>query len=223
MANSVFIFPGSYTVGSITVTGEVLAADGSASAPSYSFSGDSNTGWYRAGDATTGAVLRGAVNGSLVFTLDATGGLYLPLNTAGLTLGASSDVTLARLSAGTLTVGGNQAYGLAAKAWIRTAPTVTSAGDSPTVVASNGTAAFTVNVGTGGTATTIVIALPAATTGWIAKAENLTAAAANRANQTVKMLSSTTTSVTVQNQTVSTGAALAFTASDIVAFQCTAY
>jgi hypothetical protein len=127
------------------------------------------------------------------------------------------------LAADVVTVGAGDAYGLAAKAWIRTAPTVTSAGTSPSVVASNGTAAFTVNVGTGGTATTIVMAMPAATTGWACVPQNLTASAANRANQQVVQQSSTTTAVTVQNQTISTGAALAFTASDIVRFLCTAY
>ena len=104
-----------------------------------------------------------------------------------------------------------------------TAPTVTSAGTSPAVAGSNGTLTFRVNVGTGGTATTIVMAMPAATTGWNCDAENLTGNAANRANQQVVQQSSTTTAVTVQNQTISTGAALAFTASDIVRFLCIAY
>lgn len=104
-----------------------------------------------------------------------------------------------------------------------TAPTVTSAGTSPSVTASNGTVAFRINVGTGGTATTIVLALPAATTGWNCLPENITGNAANRANQHVVQQASTTTSATLQNQTISTGAALAFTASDIVAGTCFAF
>lgn len=104
-----------------------------------------------------------------------------------------------------------------------TAPTVTSAGTTPSVTASNGTAAFRVNVGTGGTATTIVLAMPAAVTGWNCSTENLTSNAANRAGQRVLQQSSTTTAVTAQNQTISTGAALAFAASDIVAFICLAF
>ena len=108
-------------------------------------------------------------------------------------------------------------------AFSSTAPTVTSAGTSPSITASNGTAAFEVNVGTGGTATTIVLAMPTATTGWNCHATNVTATAANRADQAVRQTASTTTSVTLQNQTVSTGAALAFTASDLVRCQCTAY
>jgi hypothetical protein len=66
-------------------------------------------------------------------------------------------------------------------------------------------------------ATTIVLAMPAATTGWNAYAENITGTAANRADSRVVVQSSTTNSLTLQYQTISTGAALAFTASDIVA------
>jgi hypothetical protein len=101
-----------------------------------------------------------------------------------------------------------------------TAPTVTSAGTSPSVTASNGTATFRVNVGTGGTATTIVMAMPTATTGWNCYVNNLTGAAANRAAGVMVEQSSTVSSVTVQYQTVATGTALAFTASDIVGFIC---
>lgn len=98
-----------------------------------------------------------------------------------------------------------------------TPPTVTSAGSSPSISASNGSSTFRVNVGTGGVATTIVLAMPAATTGWNAYAENITGTAANRADSRVVVQSSTTNSLTLQYQTISTGAALAFTASDIVA------
>lgn len=105
-----------------------------------------------------------------------------------------------------------------------TAPTVTSAGTSPSVTASNGTATFRVNVGTGGTATTIVLAMPTAATGWNCSGSNITAAAANR-NPTGVLLqqSSTTTAATLQYQTVATGVALAFVASDIVKISCLAY
>lgn len=104
-----------------------------------------------------------------------------------------------------------------------TAPTVTSAGTSPSVTAGNGTATFRVNVGTGGTATTVVLALPAASAGWNCLWENLTANAANRIGQRMVPQSSTTTSATGQNQTIATGAALAFTASDIVQATCFAF
>ena len=105
-----------------------------------------------------------------------------------------------------------------------TAPTVTSAGTSPTVPNANGSMTFRVNVGTGGTATTIVLAMPAATAGWNCNGSNITAAAANR-NPTGALLqqSSTTTAVTMQYQTVATGVALAFVASDIVQMSCFAF
>lgn len=105
-----------------------------------------------------------------------------------------------------------------------TAPTITSAGTSPSVTASSGTMAFRVNVGTGGTATTIVLALPTATTGWNCFGNDITAAAANRNPTGALMLqSSTTTAATLQYQTVATGVALAFTASDIVAINCVGF
>lgn len=168
---------------------------------------------------------RGAAN-----RLDLATGDDFYIVSGGLGVGTAPTAGAGAIQAnGTVTAGGGivgvQAFRLGSGSTTfvsATAPTVTSAGTSPSVVA-NGTAAFRVNVGTGGTATTIVMAMPAATTGWNCAAENITAAAANRANQTVKQQSSTTTAVTVQNQTVSTGAALAFTASDIVRFLCMAY
>lgn len=104
-----------------------------------------------------------------------------------------------------------------------TAPTVTSAGTTPSVPNANGSVSFRVNVGTGGTATTVVTAMPTAPAGWNCDAQNITANAANRAGQQVVQQASTTTSATVQNQTISTGAALAFTASDIVRYICFAF
>lgn len=101
-----------------------------------------------------------------------------------------------------------------------TVPTVNSAGTSPSVPNANGTATFRVNVGTGGTATTIVMTMPAATNGWNCFWENLTSNAANRAGARMVSQGSTTTTVTAQYQTIATGAALAFTASDIVQGSC---
>ena len=105
-----------------------------------------------------------------------------------------------------------------------TAPTIASGfGTTPTIAASNGTAAFTVDVGTGGTASAGVVTLPASTTGWNCSVENRTGAAANRADQRTVQTATTTTSVTVQNQTISSGAALAWTASDVLALHCLGY
>lgn len=103
-----------------------------------------------------------------------------------------------------------------------TAPTISSGfGTTPSIV---GTAtAMRVNVGTGGTASNGVIAMPAAATAWNCHVENITGTLGNYANQRSMQIASTTTTVTIENQTISTGAALAWTASDIVALLCGAY
>lgn len=95
-------------------------------------------------------------------------------------------------------------------------------GTSPSVITPNGNAVFTVNVGTGGTATNGVITMDTATTGWECHTNNITASAGHRADNTVQT-ASTTTSVTIENQTKSTGAAVAWTASDVVRLICQAF
>lgn len=106
----------------------------------------------------------------------------------------------------------------------RTAPTISSGfGTSPSVVANNGTAGFTINVGTGGTASAGVIGLPTAANGWIVNVQNLTAQAANRASVRTTQTASSTTSATIQNQNVATGAATAWTASDVLLISAVGY
>lgn len=85
-----------------------------------------------------------------------------------------------------------------------------------------GSFTFRVNVGTGGTATAGVLAMPTADTGWNCSVSNVTASAGHRADNSV-MTTSNTTTVTIENQTKSTGAAVAWTASDIVQLVCAAY
>jgi hypothetical protein len=105
-----------------------------------------------------------------------------------------------------------------------TATTVASGfGTSPSITASNGTAAFSLNVGTGGTATSGAIALPLAPNGWKLSVENITATSANRGNQRTVQTASTTSTATVQNQTISTGAALAWNASDVLLISALAF
>lgn len=148
-------------------------------------------------------------------------------HTATLVTNGTNSVTLVAGTAGALPLKLAATFisnGINGSPWIGTAtPTVTSAGTSPTVPNSNGTAAFRINVGTGGTATTIVLGLPLAQTGWNCFGTNLTGAAANRAAGVIVQQSSTTTAATLQYQTLSTGVALAFTASDIVAINCMAF
>jgi hypothetical protein len=117
---------------------------------------------------------------------------------------------------GTILLGADLAFSSAA-------PTISSGfGTGPSVTAGTA-AAFRVDVGTGGTASDGVIALPTATNGWNCEVENLTATTANIGNIRTVQLSSTTTTATVESQTVNTGAAAAWTAGDILALSCTAF
>jgi len=107
--------------------------------------------------------------------------------------------------------------------WIakQTAPTVLSGfGTSPTV-AGNGTAGFTVNVGTGGTASSgvLTISSTAAPTGWACNAVDQTNAAT--ANTVATPLSTTT--ITLTNYSRTTGIATAWAASDVITVSCNGY
>jgi hypothetical protein len=99
-----------------------------------------------------------------------------------------------------------------------TAPTISSGfGTSPSIVANNGTCAFQINVGTGGSATSGVIGLPTATTGWVCSVEDITTESTTvfRTKQTA----SSTTSATVGNFNTSAAAA-AWVASDKLMVSC---
>lgn len=101
-----------------------------------------------------------------------------------------------------------------------TAPTIASGfGTSPSIPNSNGSCAFTINVGTGGTATGGVLTMPAATTGWACHVTNLTSAASLTVDQTA----GTTTSITLASYSRTTGLLTAFNASDILRVVALAY
>lgn len=92
-----------------------------------------------------------------------------------------------------------------------TAPTISSGfGTSPSIVSSAGSATFRVNVGTGGAATSGVIGMPAASTGWNCTVQDMTN------NTATRQTASTTTSVTFT-------AAAAWAASDVLLATCFAY
>lgn len=102
-----------------------------------------------------------------------------------------------------------------------TAPTISSGfGTSPSISANNGTASFRVTVGTGGSASSGVIGLPTAATGWNCFATDITT---NSSTVFVtKQTASTTTSATIGNFNTSAAAA-AWAASDVLAVSCFAY
>ena len=185
--------------------------------------------WGKIGLTTHISGTLGATNGGTGLASYTTGDLIVA--NSGTTLTSLTAVATGRVlaSAGTGTVpawtatptltslalGGNLAFSA-------TAPTVSSGfGTTPAIT---GTAtAFRVDVGAGGTATGGVLAMPTAGTGWNCHVENLTATTANRADQRTVQLGSTTTTVTLENQTISTGAVLAWTANDVVGGVCAAY
>jgi hypothetical protein len=91
------------------------------------------------------------------------------------------------------------------------APTISSGfGTSPSIVQQNGTAAFEVNVGTGGAATSGVIGLPTAANGWSCTAIDM------NTNIVTRETAFTASSVTFT-------AASAWTASDKLLVQCGAF
>lgn len=102
-----------------------------------------------------------------------------------------------------------------------TAPTISSGfGTGATVPANNGTAVFTINVGTGGIASTGVLTMPAAAAGWACHVNNLTSISATVT--LTKVTATTTTSVTIGNYT-DVSAAGPWNASDVLQLQCAAY
>lgn len=103
------------------------------------------------------------------------------------------------------------------------APTISSGfGTSPSILTSNGATTFRINVGTGGTATGGVLGMPTATTGWNCTFSVLNPTATNVLSQNTQT-SSTTTTVTIQNDLSATGAATAWPASTTLIAFCAAY
>jgi len=103
-----------------------------------------------------------------------------------------------------------------------TAPTISSGfGTSPSIANSNGPQSFTVNVGTGGAASTGIVGLPTASHGWHCECVDITTN-----TSTVfacKQTGAGTTTTAPIGEFTAAGAAQAWTASDILAVSCFAY
>lgn len=103
-----------------------------------------------------------------------------------------------------------------------TAPTISSGfGSTPAILSHNGAATFRVNVGTGGSATSGVVGMPTATTGWNCRVEPISNEdVGGRTRETA----STTTTVTVQSFSPTTpGAPFSWPASTTLLFNCEAF
>jgi hypothetical protein len=97
-------------------------------------------------------------------------------------------------------------------------PTISSGfGTGASVSLNNGTWSFRINVGTGGTATSGVIGLPAATNGWNCKADDITTLSTTVFE--TRQTGSSTTTATLGNFSTA-GTAGAWVANDILAVQC---
>ena len=139
-----------------------------------------------------------------------------------MTLGANLTYTGSTLAAAQTTgpVTATTAYFMGVKLLnSATAPTIASGfGTSPSIVNSNGTASFSVNVGTGGTASSGVITMPAASTNWNCSVVNPLSGAGAFTQQSAH----SSTSVTLTNYTIATDVALAWTASYVIELNCSA-
>lgn len=101
------------------------------------------------------------------------------------------------------------------------APTISSGfGSGASVTAGTTSKAFTIGVGTGGTANTGVIAFAtAAPTGWICKVTDVT----NVGSFVTESVTTSSTSVTLTNYSRTTGSLIAWTASDFLTVTCDGY
>lgn len=201
---------------------QAFFGDGTAAAPSISFGSQTGTGLFYGGDGKVGIALGSGTTPMLLFGGTTSSFPAFKRTTSTIQARLADDSGLADFQAGTAKFG-NLASPTSVILIASTAPTVSSGfGTSPTIASNNGTAAFTINVGTGGTASSGVVGLLAATTGWNCFVNDLTAAAAHVAYNT-RQTASTTTSATLENQTTSTGVAVAWAASDILRVSCFAY
>jgi hypothetical protein len=137
-----------------------------------------------------------------------------PVTVGGLSAAAGS-FTVNSVS-GTSAISSGNALAFASKAVINTAPTLPVACTSPTIAASNGTAAFKIGVGSACATGTVSWTMPAATTGWSCSCENQVT------DRQLHCKSTSTTAVSCVQYTVA-GVAQNFAASDTLECGCTGY
>jgi hypothetical protein len=266
IVNRGFINGGSFTLNNI------LAGDGTAGAPAYSFLSQPNTGFYFLNgntvftksavvkwlygatelgygssysigwssqvDPTNGgndtSLSRGGAAGKVVlsgttpmFMFGGTTNLFSAFkgNATEVQVRLADDSGFGTIRTGTIigstgSITADFQTGHGSVLFHGTAPTISSGfGTSPTIPNNNGTAAFTINVGTGAVATSGVIGLPAASNGWNCYATDITATAAHTTLET-RQTASTTTTATIESQNRATGAATAWAASSILRVAC---
>ncbi|WP_431207521.1 beta strand repeat-containing protein [Burkholderia cepacia] len=191
-----------------------LSASGAATLNTLSSSGATITG--------------GSINGTPVGNSAASTGAFTTLSASGTVSGAGFSSYLASPPAigGTAAAAGTfsamnvkGAYSMWGNVTLSNiSPTISSGfGTSPSIVDSNGGAAFRLNVGSGGTASSGTVTLAAASHAWVCQAQDVTTTSASVF--VTKMTASTSTSVTFTNFNTS-GAAAAWAANDILYISC---
>lgn len=101
-----------------------------------------------------------------------------------------------------------------------TAPTIVSGfGNSPSIVGTNGSLAFRINVGTGGISGSGVIGMPTAPNGWLCNASYINPSVANM----YMSYSVSNSSISLSNIQVSTGNAIAFPSGQNISLICFPY
>jgi hypothetical protein len=197
--------------------GGVLTSTGSQfnGAAGDSFAVFVNGGWFNllGNDAVNGNGIQMSASGAVVSATQTTFNGFLGL--AGTTLYNNGRNTF------TGTTNLNGTANIIPLSFNAASPTISSGfGTSAAVSAANGPAAFTLSVGTGGTATNGVIGLPAATTAWACQAQDLTTQSATVF--LTRQIASTTTTATIANFNTA-GTQAAWVASDSLQISCFAH
>lgn len=211
--------------------GVLELAVATAAAPAFTFTGDNNTGVYNAGadrvGVTTGGVrsivfsatsgrIEGTSASSVLGLDDSTGAC---LSYTGSSFCAATNVITMSASGGMNITAGTPISIQFRPVFSGATPTISSGfGTTPSVTAGFLTA-FRLNVGTGGTASSGVIATNInATNGWNCTCTDLTTNVG-----LCKQTASTVSTVTIGQFTPATGVALAWAASSIVAVSCVGF
>lgn len=166
------------------------------------------------GDFTTTQGRNIKTDGNITPVTDNTGALgTTPLSWSSLSVQGAGDI-------GILTVGTRIAFESVHGS--TSPPTISSGfGGTPSIPSHNGTLTFTVNVGTGGTASAGVLAFPVtAATGWKCDCNDL-AGAISVAD--TRQTASSTTTCTLTNINTTTGVALAWGVSEVLTCDAMAY
>jgi hypothetical protein len=140
----------SASIGTLTVTGRILAADGTSGAPSYSFTSETTLGFWRssAGNVT--------LQGAFTTTGQISSGTNF-IAGAGSAIFWSTGTVLRNAANGNLSIA-NNAETIGSRLKVDALPTVGSGfGGTPAVVAGSTPLAGSVDVGSGGVATSGVI------------------------------------------------------------------